>query len=171
MPKYNLALTPISQAEKVIKFAANFSNLSDKYLLGKDSLPHVTLYQFEEDENEIEKIWERVETLWKEEPIQLKFNEFSFTTSNGIIFWIALLPNKRDKLHAMHHTIADILFKPTKKIFDPHMTLCNSKMSDGQTEITRLKKFYKPISDRFILSLGLSDEAGQLIHIIRKAKT
>lgn len=48
MPKkYNLALIPVSKGVEAVRFAKKFAGLADKYLLGDNSLPHVTIYQFE----------------------------------------------------------------------------------------------------------------------------
>ena len=167
MPKYNLALTPVSTGDEIVKCAIQLSKLADKYLIGKDSLPHVTLYQFNAEEKIIDDIWKRVKEAWKEEPpIELEFKEFSCVSFDGVIFWVSLLPNNRDKLHEMHGLIAQVLNKPTKKNFDPHMTLFNTKNKDCEKDVGAIKSFYKPISDVFVLSLGHSDDVGQLTKIL-----
>lgn len=166
MPNYNLALIPISKSDEVIKCANQFSKFADNYLLGKDSLPHITLYQFEADEKEIEDIWKRVKSNWKEKPIELEFKEFSCLSFDGVIFWASLLPNHCEKLHEMHQLIAQVLDKPIKKNFDPHMTLFNTKNKAYENDVDVIKKSYIPISDTFVLSLGRSDDVGQLAKII-----
>lgn len=166
MPKYNLALTPLSKGDEVVKCANQLSKLADKYLLGKNSLPHVTLYQFETEENEIKNIWNCVGKAWNEEPIELEFKKFSSVTFNGVIYWVSLLPNNRDKLHEMHGLIAQVLNKQIKSSFDPHMTLFNTKNKDHDKEVYAMRKLYKPISDTFVLSLGNSDDVGQLTKVI-----
>ncbi len=168
MPRYNLALIPLSQSEKIIECAQQFSNLADKYLLGKKSLPHVTLYHFNAEKNEIAALWKRVGELWQEKPIKLEFKKFSCTSFDGVTFWASLLPNHSEQLHQMHKTIAQILDKPIKETFDPHMSLFNSKNSDYQKEVAAVKDFYQPITDRFVLSLGYSDDVGQLLEVILK---
>lgn len=166
MPKYNLALTPVSKGDEAIQCANQLSKLADKYLLSKDSLPHVTLYQFEAEEKEIEDIWRRVEQIWKEEPIELEFKEFSCISFDKTIFWASLLPNKGDELQRMHRLIAELLSKPIREKFDPHMTLFNTKNKDYEKDVDAIKASYKPISDIFVLSLGHSGDVGQLTKIL-----
>jgi hypothetical protein len=48
--KYNIALLPISKSINVIKCAQFLSKISDQYQLGRNSLPHVTLCQFNVDD-------------------------------------------------------------------------------------------------------------------------
>lgn len=168
MSKYNLILTPISKGNEIIKCANHFLRIADKYLLSEGSLPHVTLYQFEAKEDAIEDIWKRVKDAWKEEPIELEFKEFSCISFDGEIFWVSLLPNNNDKLHKMHDNIAQVLDMPIKKNFDPHMTLFNSRNKDYEKHVDIIKSSYKLISDTFVLSLGNSDDVGQLTKIIFK---
>lgn len=163
--KYNLALTPISKNNEVTSYARQLSKLADKYLLGKNSLPHITLYQFEAEAGEIENIWRHVRDLWKKDSIDLEFKEFSCITFDEVIFWVSLLPNNCDQLHRMHQLIAQALGKPIKQNFDPHMTLVNTKNKNYEAHVNILKRSYKPISDRFVLSLGSSDDVGQLVKI------
>jgi 2'-5' RNA ligase len=166
MPKYNLALTPISHGDEVVKCANQFSSMANTYLLGENSLPHVTLYQFEASERLIEDIWKRVNESWKKDLIELKFEEFSCISFDNEIFWTSLLPNNRENLFKMHALIAELLGKPIKSNFDPHMTLFNTKNSDYKNDVELIKSTYKPISDTFVLSLGHSDDVGQLSKII-----
>lgn len=170
MPKYNLALIPLSVENEAFNLANQFAKLADTYLLGKNSLPHVTLYQFEVDESEIASIWKRVCDVWNEAPIRLKFEEFSCITLDNLIFWASLLPDNRNKLHEMHGLIAKILCKPIKENFDPHMTLFNTRNKDYEQDVDELKNSFKPISDEFVLSLGRGDGVGQLTEIIFSAR-
>ncbi len=171
MPNYNLALTPISNGDEAVKYAKKLSNLADKYLLGESSLPHITLCQFEANEVEVKDIWGRISEVWKEEPIELEFKEFSCITFDNVIFWASLLPDKCNELHKLHKLITQVLNKPIKKHFDPHMTLINTKNKGYEKEVTALKSIYQPITDKFILSLGCSDAVGQLTKIIYTYET
>lgn len=82
--KYNLALMPILKSNEFIEVAQKFSGVSDKYLLGKNSFPHVTLYQFEAEEKEIDGIWQKVTDVWRQKPIDLELGEFSYITFDMI---------------------------------------------------------------------------------------
>jgi 2'-5' RNA ligase len=170
VPKYNLALMPVSKDDEIIMHANQLSKLADKYLLGKESLPHVTLYQFEAEEKEVENIWKKVKMSWQGGLIELEFKEFSCISFDDIIFWVSLLPNNCENLHKLHGLIASALDKPIKKNFDPHMTLINTKNKDYEKDVDTIKKSFKPISDAFVLSLGSSDALGQLTSVIFKCE-
>jgi len=169
--KYNLALTPTCKGYEAVKLANKLAHIADNYLLGEKSLPHVTLYQFQAEENDIDSIWKKVCGTWEEKPINLIFNKFSCITFNDDIFWVSLLPDNLDVLNKMHVFIANILLLPVKKAFDPHMTLINTKHKEYETEVEKLSRSYEPIEDNFLLSLGASDDIGQLtelIHIVNE---
>ena len=167
MPKkYNLALIPLSQSVEVVSFAKKFADLADKYLLGENSLPHVTIYQFEAEEKEIDDIWRRVSEVWKESPIYLEFKKFSCITFDDSIYWVSLLPDNCEKLNAMHALLARTINLPIKRFFDPHMTLISTKNKECEKEVEKLLNSYEPISDKFVLSLGISDDIGQLVKVI-----
>lgn len=56
---YNLAFMPINHSQKFVQFAheaAKGVKVAD-YLLGPDSLPHVSICHFMMDDTEIENIW------------------------------------------------------------------------------------------------------------------
>ncbi|OGT38696.1 MAG: hypothetical protein A3F11_03645 [Gammaproteobacteria bacterium RIFCSPHIGHO2_12_FULL_37_14] len=164
--KYNLALIPASKGDEAIALAKKFSNVADEYLLGDRSFPHVTLYQFQTEEKEIEHIWERVCDIWEEQPLFLTFSKFSCITFDNNIFWVSLLPDNCDTLHKMHGSIANTLRLPIKTTFDPHMTLISTKNKEYEEAAALVSDSYKPITDRFTLSLGVSDDIGQLTNII-----
>lgn len=168
MPRYNLALIPVSQSKEIIGLVKKFSHLADKYLLDENSLPHVTLYQFEANKNEIDGLWQQISKIWKEYPIDLKFKEFSCLTFDNSTYWVSLLPDNCDKLHKMHLFIADAMNLSANKFFDPHMTLISTKNSEYEKEVEKIWQSYVPILDSFILALGKSDDIGQFIEIVYK---
>ena len=127
MKKFNVALTPINESQSIINFAKNFSAIADEYILGEKSLPHVTLYQFMADENGIDNIWEKVCKSLEQHFIDLSFREFSCITFDSNIFWASLLPSNCDLLIKMHSSISNIIDKPIKNNYDPHMTLINTR--------------------------------------------
>jgi len=164
--KYNLALIPISRSEEVIMLANKFSYLADSYLLCEKSLPHVTLYQFHAEESDISSTWKKTCQGWSHEPLKLVFTEFSCITFDNHIYWISLLPDNQDLLHQMHGYVANAISLPVKKSFDPHMTLINTKDKKYENEVAKFSSSYQPLIDNFILSLGVSDDIGQLQDII-----
>lgn len=166
MKKYNIALLPLLKNNEFIFLANEFSSVADKYILRNNSLPHVTLCQFEYMENKIENIWCKVFDQWSKQHISLKFTKFSYITFDSNIYWISLLPEEQSLLHHMHRLIANILQLPPKMNYDPHLTLINTKNSNCKDEIDRISKTFVPIMDLFFLALGESDEVGQFCKVI-----
>ena len=164
--RYNLSLIPTSKSNEVIALAKKFSVIADKYILSNKSLPHVTLCQFQAEENTIDTIWDKACGALQNKSIDLQFNQFSCITFDNYIFCASLLPNNRDILYKMHVDIVNILQLSINKSFDPHMTLINSKNKEYEKEIALISHLYQPIVDTFTLSLGISDDIGQLTEII-----
>lgn len=164
--KYNIALIPTSRATEFVKRSNKSSHMADQYLLGDHSLPHVTLYQFEADENDIDDVWSHVCKAWNGKSIELLFSNFSCITFDNSVYWVSLLPNNCDILHKFHAEIADAIKLPIKQSFDPHLTLINTKNKDYEDEVNRLSKNYTPIKDTFVLSIGKSDTIGQFTEVI-----
>ncbi len=164
--KFNIVLIPINENKKAIALSQSLKNVADIYLLGKESLPHVTLYQFDADENDIPNIWEKTCADVTPESIELKFEKFSCITFDNSTYWASLLPDNTDTLLKMHKAVASIINKPAKQNYDPHMTLISSKDKSYQNAVTELSKDYSPIKDTFILAIGESDDIGQLTKIV-----
>jgi len=168
--QYNLALMPQKKGAAVVEFAQNFSDLADHYLLGENSYPHVTLYQFETDEAALNALGERLKREWQERPLALEFNEWTYVTYDNSTYWLSLMPNQSEILHKMHAHIADLIQQPVKESFTPHMTLMNSKMKEGAKEIQARWHLYATIADYFVLTLGKSDPVGQFTEILRRSQ-
>lgn len=166
--KYNIALTPATNSDVVVSVSQEFSSMADKYLLGNDSYPHVTLYQFEAEEEELDKIWDGICNKIGDEPIDLRFEKFSCVTFNNNVYWVSLMPDAREALSEMHNIVADVLKLPIKKTYDPHMTLINTKNKNYEMEVNKYSEAYVPINDSFVLTLGKCDEIGQLTEVICK---
>ena len=164
--KYNLALTPITKSDVIIQASQAFSGIADKYILGKNSLLHVTLYQFEIEESAIEKSWKEVCEIWKEKPIKLVFEKVSCLTFDNNIYWISLVPSEVEILHKMHGKIAGGIKLPVKKDFDPHMTLINTRDKSCEREVSKFLVSYELIGDDFVLKLGECDDVGQFTRFV-----
>lgn len=164
--KYNLALIPMTENKYIVDIARTFCEIADKYLLGENSLPHLTLYQFETEESKIKDTWDKVSQRWKEKPIELTFAEFSCITFDDNIYWVSLLPNHTEVLYKMHEKIANIIEQPIKKNFDPHITLINTKNKEYEKEVEKFSILFNSFRDDFILKLGKCDEVGQFTEII-----
>lgn len=162
--KYNIALVPTTINESIIKMASVYSSFAHQYLLGLQSMPHVTLYQFKKDIEHIHEIWQAVVSTCFSS-IYLSFQTLSFTTSDQKIYWLSLLPDQVELLEKMHYQIAGILQLPPKK-YEPHMTLFNTLKNNPKKINLESFDLEKSIQDEFILILGKSDENGQLTDIV-----
>lgn len=167
--KYNIALLPQTINNEVVTLAQKFFFLAHNYLLGAKSLPHVTLYQFEYDDSQIDRLWETVCDCWKDkETVTLMFDKFSCISFDKKTFWVSLLPNHNSLLHEWHASLADTIKRPRKSSFDPHMTLINSLDPEYESKIQTIIKEYEPIKDKFHLALGLADDVGQFLRVIKQ---
>jgi len=164
--RYNIALIPTTTAGSVIECSRKFAAISGDYLLGDESLPHVTIYQFTAEEDEISLILEKLETSEISKSIDLEFADFSCISFDNITYWASLMPDKVSELNQMHRLVAELLGKPIKRTFDPHMTLMSTKDRNYEQLVDDVKKRYRNIRDTFVLSLGCADEVGQYLKII-----
>jgi 2'-5' RNA ligase len=141
--QYNIALIPTIHTQTIIQLASPFADIKDDYLLGLNSLPHVTLYQFNLASKDLEKTWSHIAKHYQHlKPLKLTFTRYSFTSSDKKTYWIALLPDVRIILDQMHTQIAEILKLPIKKSFEPHMTLCNTLNKNSENlMLEQAKKF------------------------------
>ncbi|KTD23945.1 2'-5' RNA ligase family protein [Legionella maceachernii] len=167
MPKkYNIALLPLHSSDEIIEFAKKFSTLSENYMLGEKSLPHVTLCQFYAEEKQVNEVWENACNTLTEHSLELTFGNFSCISFDESTFWVSLLPDKVDALNDMYSEIIKIVKPFNNKLFDPHMTLFNTKNKEYKTLIKDDLSQYSSISDCFILALGECDEIGQFTRLV-----
>lgn len=160
--KYNLALIPTTQNTTFLKLAHKFRSVSDQYILGENSLPHITLRQFHADPNVIDTIW-REAWMMVPQSLKLRLESFSFTTSNQVVYWLALMPNQRELLFKLHQKISSMLDMTFNENYDPHLTLCNTRVSNCESLMDVEKNQFKVITDHFRLGLGDCDPIGQYL--------
>lgn len=166
--KYNVALVPGNSSESVVNLSSQFFSASAGYLLGEQSLPHVTLYQFLSDPNDITEIIQNLRSSKISRSIDLVFYHFSYITFDDTIYWASLLPDRINELNAMHRQVADIISHPIKENYDPHMTLLSTRDKNYVSLFESTEKTYTPIMDTFTLSIGKSDNIGQLIEVVHQ---
>lgn len=164
--KYNIALLPTSKNQEIVNCSSFFSSISDQYQLGENSLPHVTLCQFQANESTVRDLWDRVCDALTGHIISLELKDFSCISFDHKIFWISLMPDQRTLLNDMHSVVAEIVNSPAKKSYDPHLTLINTKDNEYEKMADKLIKKYSPISDDFVLSIGECDEIGQFTKLL-----
>lgn len=174
--KYNIALVP-HNTQQFIDYAHHTPYAANKntYLIGKRSLPHITLCHFTNHPDNIEKIWQVVQaqqldqTTWN---LQLGFIRSTCYPErhpkDGM--WVSLIPNHIPELTALHLKIATIIEHPTNLAwdqYDPHLTLLNNKVDFSLCQSIALPTpIHPPFEDYFSIALGHSDVAGQLTELL-----
>ncbi len=172
--KYNLAFLPATP-EPFIQYARDLSReaLPHSYLLGENSLPHVSSCHFAIETQQISTIWEKVCDL-KLPTLTLTFNrKRSKSYANhpqwGGVCWVSLIPDQQDELTRIHWEIAQIIKTPLNAAFadyDPHLTLFNSKEEKTCHLFNSNPKVQPPFQDHFKIALGLIDDVGQITEIL-----
>ena len=165
--RYNIALLPRTQSDFFISLAKNFSEIADAYILGENSFPHITIYQFDAADDQVKKMWESVLKL-NIKGLKFTLAEFSCITFDNVTFWTSLLPIETAILKDLHEQVSKEINMPIKVNYDPHLTLMNTKNSSYMDLAATVQKEFSPISDQFVLSLGKSDSVGQFTDIISR---
>ncbi|MBP9727175.1 MAG: hypothetical protein KBD83_06905 [Gammaproteobacteria bacterium] len=176
LKKYNIAYVPTINPNQFIDCAHELSKHIHPatYLLGAESLPHVSLCHFEVEESNIENIWRQVMAL-NIEPTKLIFDSqrsksYPGHPKWGGVFWISLMSDKLTELKKIHLNIANhIITEPLNASFDaydPHLTLLNSYDERESTVLNENSKLSNPIRDEFCVALGNIDDNGQLLNIL-----
>jgi hypothetical protein len=179
LQKYNIVFTPDQNLKQFIQYAEKLSQdiPPDKYLLGVNSIPHVSLCQFELESDRIEDVWGKVIAL-KPPALRMTFAErrsksYPGHPKWGGVCWVSLMPDHIDQLTKIHLEIANIIKKPLNAAFseyDPHLTLFNSLAEESCAFLNRMPKVDPPLAEDFNVALGLIDDLGQVTEILVKSK-
>lgn len=178
MTRYNLALIPITNPDQFILYAQSLSNTApaDQYLIGRgQSIPHVSLCHFDADPEDIDTIWQQVQTLTLP-ALHLTFDHhlskaFAGNPKYTDIIWVSLMPDHRAQLKDLHLLIAEIIKEPLNASFDrydPHMTLFNSRAKVACAELNEHPHIVPAFTDEFVIALGTTDEVGQVTEILNR---
>jgi len=173
--KYNIALVPHNR-QIFIDYAGQSLGAAhqNSYLIGEQSLPHITLCHFLAEPDQIPMIWQAIEAQQLQKTnlfIRLAFIR-SKSYSGSVIedgSWVSLIPNHLFELNHLHQNIAKIIKHPTNAAwahYDPHLTLFNTKDLAGYQAIATPTVINPPFEEHFSLVLGTSDAVGQLTSIL-----
>lgn len=165
MTRYNLALVPKNISNFIVNLIINFNSQTHTYCLGKNSIPHITIAQFEANEREVELIWHQVcESKWPN--VYLNLNAFSNLTFDNSIYWISLLPESKEVLIEIFNKIKKLVSPLRQEDYDPHLTLFNYlRLTDKMIDLVNQQI---TITDEFEITLGFCDEFGQLNNVLKK---
>lgn len=174
MPRYNLALIPKTKQPSFIACAQQFQDDTTDYLLGPQSIPHITLVQFRTDDDSVlEQIWHTASQAFTslEMPLMLTGPHWIDDMKREHFIWLQLMPHEPNDLHHIHMKLVAILnhysilpINRSLELYEPHLTLAHTAHS---AFINTLQAQHTEISDEFYLALGLSDEIGQFLKIIK----
>jgi 2'-5' RNA ligase len=174
-PHFNIALYPQSPslANSLIELAEkNLRGQTDKYLLGKQVLPHISLSQFVCERDVAQRAWEAMDGL-AGEPLSLQFSHIYILAGAGILHqgknWVgisvvptqALIDLQKSVCQRLNQLGIDSL--TSRESYFPHLTFgrlakaCAITIS-GVPERDFWQKKYQ-----FEMSLGRSNEIGVYI--------
>jgi hypothetical protein len=192
--RYNIALVPAKpNFYKLYAQSAqrNFANRYSQYLLGKDSIPHITLCQFDDTSEFDEKKGMGEETLQKiikklgmkfidhvYHPTFIGINFLKLASQSGELFAsdlfsVELLVQREAKLVALHEEIAAMViafgFQPLNTLgaaYRPHLTLaCLAAVSTLSIPVFPHDLLGTPHFP-FVVRLGLADEYWQFAKVL-----
>jgi 2'-5' RNA ligase len=163
--KYNIVFYPTSKQSEFTRIAQQFAEYSDEYLLGKNSLPHVTLYQFEAEDKDLDNVWQQARETFTQKTIHLRFDKIKSVAVKNF-YGISLIPDNIDTLQVIHTDVAKLLQLPIRPEYDPHLTLFNSLNQDFLPAMNKFAETFAGIEDEFTLALGTSDFIGQFKQVI-----
>ena len=169
---YNLAFMPINNSKEFTQLAQDMSKdvKLGGYLLGPESLPHVSVCHFIMDETHIAEIWAQIQRL-AIPLLSLKFSKIRTkiyspdSYCNVTQCGVSLVPNNVDLLTKIHLMIVEIIENPLNASFsnyDPHLTLFNSYDIDGCQHFNYMDDNHLLLEDDFVIALGSIDRIGQV---------
>jgi 2'-5' RNA ligase len=168
--RFNIVLLPDTLSSQMIDLAKIFSKDTD-YLLGSNSRPHITLKQFHLDENQLDVLWDAYLPIYlKQFPkkISIALDRVSVSQDENKA-WLALLVDTNCLSFQIEKSLRALLKEKGipylgREIYDPHLTIARTADKDVAREFSERKVYYQ---DQFHLGLGLSDELGQLVQILK----
>lgn len=169
MKKYNIAFIPKKISKDVINLVQTEDVVSKEYLIGENSIPHVTVCQFYLDEDKLNDVVGSIEANVISS-IELRFKKYSHITFNDRDYWISLLPDYNEELMEVYQTIINYVKPIREDVYDPHLTLFNynpEESSIAKKKCIELLETGIDIKDEFYLAVCDCDEYGQISKIIK----
>ncbi len=173
--RFILALIPPKQTISAYLHAAQmlFSPVHDGYLLSENSLPHITVCQFECDsENEAQIIWKQIETL-NLRPFSPRFTGLSFVKGVGVhqeYYWAELSIARDEEIMRVHQLAADVIrskglacLNDSDNLYRPHLTLARVRLPDA---IQRWPDSLLTNTNDFRITLARGDNNGQYLYTL-----
>lgn len=168
--KYCIAFVPISYKDDLVSLLQEVPTNDKQYKLGDKSIPHITLCQFNSEDNKVDELWEEIIENIENQNLSLSLDVFSCITFDEKMYWISLIPSNSEDLHIIQKKISSILKASISRPYDPHLTLLGTSDKDFKSKADPFMKDYKTIIDDFILTIGHCDEIGQFTSIIHQCE-
>ena len=175
---FNLALYPqdAQLASACVALAqANFKDQASEYLLGENAHPHVTLCQFQANEEQLESIWSAVEKLdleLNQKVLSLSFHHFYIKPGfhfHKDKYWLGLAMSATTELMALQKALHTLLAQMNiesstlPQSYFPHLTLARCHTLDyahpPQIKVLPALEIWQQ-DFVFQVSLGRSNEYG-----------
>jgi 2'-5' RNA ligase len=173
--RYILALTPPNeQSSQYIELAQKlFSSVSDCYLLSEKASPHITICQFEtDDERKSVKFWKDIEQ-YKISSISPRLTGVSFLRGFGLLkeyTWVEISVARDPEIMQIHELALNALkkneltsYNESGDLYRPHITLARIHMPDT------LQKWPDVIFEergKYKLTLAKGDDHGQYLQTL-----
>ncbi len=166
--RYIIALLAQEPDPFIQEAQRQFSDIAQGYLLSNSSLPHITLAQFDlDDEQKLEEVWRELFACVKDIP-QPRFTGIGFSKKAQGLWGTSLSVAREPELVNLHLMVIDVLknhgirsITHSKELYRPHVTL-------ARVAEPKLSQFNDSILDPalFILALGQGDENGQYLNTV-----
>ena len=183
MNRYNIALIPNKPGDEVFtRFSRNnFNDISSGYILSENSLPHITVFQFEYQSINISNIVDNFDKLDIQKTYCPSFTGISLIMlddpykefKDQCAFELGV--KKDNDLDLLHNSVVSSMenlgltaCNISRKMYRPHLTLAtvsNGKVFDDRASFTLNKELFG--KRKFTLRLGIADERWQFNEIIK----
>jgi len=165
--RYNAALLALEPQQYVWE-AQRFARNAQGYLLGDQSLPHVTLAQFYADHQTYAAIVNNLRTITKVPPLQFIGFNFGKDDHEESIWWVSLSIVRDPELVHLHQSVCTILkqhqtepINSNGELYRPHLTLARIR----EAHLDSLSSAVLDLSP-FAFVVGESDEFGQFKKVL-----
>lgn len=137
--RYIIGLIPLEQQSYIQTAQKLFADVSDGYLLSPAVHPHITVAQFELDNDnaKLEKMWGEIAALKIKpfEPLLIGLSFIKGQKAHQDFYWAQIAVERDHTIMAAHHQVLEILrqnrldwLNDAQELYKPHITLARIKL-------------------------------------------